>query len=242
MTRIAHLNQEPIIEARDVSRHDPVSDRTLLFSANLKLFPGDRLGLIGPSGCGKSTFLRAMALLDPVQNGEILHHGQPIPPEAIPHYRQEILYLPQRPTMYPGTVRDNLAKPFLFAAATNDFDEEKALGFLDLLNRDKVFLEQNAKHLSGGEQQVVAFVRGLLLNPRTLLLDEPTASLDSISTQRFETVLENWQDPVHNNAGQPTDHLKRSLIFAGHDHAQVQRLTDHVIEIIDGTLDLERPH
>jgi putative ABC transport system ATP-binding protein len=146
---------------------------------DLTLAPGERLGLAGPSGCGKTTFLRAIAgLQDPLQ-GEVRLRGEAAGTPDWPAYRRRVVLVSQQPVMQDGRVAEVLARPFGYASAAGAYPAARAAAWLDALALPPAVLDQQARTLSVGQQQRVALVRGLLLEPSVLLLDEPTASLDA---------------------------------------------------------------
>jgi putative ABC transport system ATP-binding protein len=183
----------------------------------LEVRAGDRLALTGPSGSGKTILLRALAYLDPHDEGNIEWNGRPLRAEAIPAYRKEVVYLHQRPALFEGTVEDNLKYPFTLKSHRGKrFDRSRALSIIKTLERDSAFLEKSSRDLSGGEAQIVALIRSLQLDPTIMLLDEPTASLDRATAETVEGLLDRWQREVPG---------ERRFIWVSHDPGQAERMS-----------------
>src|SRR6201996_5420512 len=106
------MTAAPLVDAEDITRRDPQSGQVLLHPTRFALQAGDRVAITGPSGSGKSVFLRALALLDPLDSGRILWHGAPVERTAIPRYRRNVAYIRQRPALLDGSVEDNPRSPF----------------------------------------------------------------------------------------------------------------------------------
>ena len=141
--------------------------KVLLQDLSLQLDPGTSLLIMGPSGCGKSTLIRALAGIWPYASGTVL-----LPAEA------RVMFLPQRPYLPMGTLRDALLYPY-----TSRVAQEQLPTILDLcfLTHLKPALDQThdwSQSLSLGEQQRIAFARILLQRPDYMFLDEATASVD----------------------------------------------------------------
>lgn len=218
-----------LISARGISRRDPLGERLLLQPADFTLHAGDRVAVSGKSGSGKSVLLRSLALLDPLDSGEILWRDTVIAADAIALYRRHVCYLGQRAALFEGTVEDNLRYPFsLKVAGQQRYDPQKVLGLLEQAGRDERFLRQHSSELSGGEAQITAMVRVLQLDPQVLLLDEPTASLDPDSAQRVEHLVTAWCGA---SAQTP-----RGYLWISHDPQQALRIGQRQLHMADGQL------
>ncbi|HEY0839191.1 MAG TPA: ATP-binding cassette domain-containing protein, partial [Vulgatibacter sp.] len=166
--------------------------------------------------------LRAIAGLDRVDEGRVELDGRTPRQWEPPAFRARVCYLHQRPALWDASVEANLAAPFaLRAHAGKAFDRRRAAALLEDLGKDEAFLDARAKDLSGGESQVVALVRALLVDPRVLLLDEPTASLDRAAAARAEALLLDWiaEDPG------------RAFLWTSHDPDQLDRIATRRVDV-----------
>ena len=217
-----------MLEARNLRRRKPDSDDWLLDDISLRLEPGQRAALVGPSGSGKSLSLRALALLDPLDGGQVIWQGMAVADSYVPDFRRQVVYLQQRPALFAGTVELNLQQPFILKRNAHlKFDRARAVKLLSHVGRESDLLSRRREDLSGGESQLVALIRALLLDPQVLLLDEPTASLDSTSVRAVEDLVDQW------HGGSPGE---RSLIWVSHDAAQAARVADTQWQIDKGRL------
>lgn len=203
-------SDETVLDLRDGGRL--VDDRWLWRGLTLSLRAGERVALEGPSGSGKTLLLRTLAGLDPLDEGSLALLGTPLTRWAMPEYRSKVAYLAQRPAMVEGSVEDNLRLPFeLRAHATRSWDRARVSAALERLGRDERFLTQDALELSGGEQQLVALVRRIQLEPTVLLLDEPSASLDEDSATALEALVDHWHATSPSHTSVWTSHRSEHL-------------------------------
>lgn len=184
------------------------------------------LGVAGPSGSGKTVLLRTLAGLEPLQSGRLLFRGRAIEDWPMPEYRARVIYVAQRPSMREGDVEAILTGPFRFRVHGDKRPPtDKLLRFLNDLCRDRRFLRQKAERLSGGESQIVAVLRALLLEPEVLLLDEPTASLDEMTTKGIERLISRWF----------SEKPGRACVWTSHDQIQLSRMSNNILSLETAT-------
>lgn len=207
----------PLIRLDGVSKQHPSSPRMLLDRIDLEIHAGESLFLSGRSGSGKSLLLRAIALLDPFDSGDLYWKGHPVSNSETPQYRSQVMYIRQTAALGEGSVTDCLSAPFdLQTHRHHRLDLSRVHQQLQDLNYPPDLLQQDVENLSGGERQIIQLIRALQLEPQVLLLDEPTASTDPATTERIEAMLRQW---CHQDS-------QRSLIWVSHSPEQVQRLLD----------------
>jgi len=209
----------PLLDAGGLRRN--VEGRTLFEGFALRLTAGERVAVTGPSGSGKTVLMRTLAGLEPPAAGEIRFLGLPLATWHMPEYRSRVMLLAQRPSLPEGTVEDALRAPFAFRVHRGRrYASALALAFLERVDRGRSFLERRTETLSGGEAQIAALLRVLLLEPQVLLLDEPTASLDAAARGAVEALVAAWLDrPAGPRQG-------RGYLWTSHDEAQVARVSD----------------
>lgn len=224
----------PLIEAENVGRRATDRDEWLLHDASLVLHGGERVALVGPSGSGKTLFLRALAHLDPLEKGEIRWHGKLVSRDQIPKYRSSVIYLHQRPVLVHGTVEENLRLPFqLGVHRARRYNPAVAMHRLADLGRPASFLSRPTADLSGGEQQLVAVLRALQLEPEVLLLDEPSAALDDSTKVLLERVIAQWMNEADRG---------RALVWVTHDEEQARRICSRYVVLSAGQIVQEVPN
>ena len=148
----------------------------ILNGVNLELAPGELVGIIGPNGAGKSTMLKALFGLIPITSGDVRYKGEDISKlKAHELVERGIGYVPQNNNVFPSlTVEENLEMG-LYLRPERMKARMSAVG--DMFPRLAERMKQRAGSLSGGERQMLAMGRALMMEPEVLLLDEPSAGL-----------------------------------------------------------------
>ena len=212
----------------NLGRKDPASQRWLLRGVNLQVASGDRCAVVGPSGSGKTLLLRSLSLLDSLDEGEVRWNGKTHHGSSVPDYRRQVVYLHQRPALWEGTVEANLQRPFqLQLHQARKFDRSQIINWLAVLGRTESFLAQPQQELSGGEVQLVGFLRAIQLDPSVLLLDEPTASLDLETAMAMERLIDLWM---------AADADTRAFLWVTHDRGQADRVSNRILQMKQGEL------
>jgi branched-chain amino acid transport system ATP-binding protein len=169
---------DPLIRVADV-KAGYVPGVDILNGCSMELHPGELIGIIGPNGAGKSTLLKALFGLLNVREGVVTYRGKDISrAEAHELVELGIGYVPQRDNVFPSlTVEENLEMgAFLRPKQVRDRIEYVSEMFPRLAER----LDQRAGSLSGGERQMLAMGRALMMDPQVILLDEPSAGLSPV--------------------------------------------------------------
>jgi phosphate transport system ATP-binding protein len=176
-----------------------------LKNINLKLLDRSITAFMGPSGCGKSTLLRVfnrMYSLYPGQRatGQVLLDGQDILARGVDaaELRLRVGMVFQKPTPFPMSIFDNVAFGLRLSRYIGHSELagriEAALRDAAMWDEVKDKLHEDARGLSGGQQQRLCIARTIALQPEVVLLDEPTAALDPISTLRVEETLQSLRE------------------------------------------------
>lgn len=172
--------------------------------------------ILGPSGSGKSTLLRLCNVLVAPTVGRVRFRGVDLATVDVLTHRRSVGMVFQRPTVFPGTVRDNLL------VADPDLDDATLADVLERADVPVALLDRDADSLSGGEAQRVCLARTLVAGPDVLLLDEPTSALDPDATRNLEA------------RARAVASGTMPLLWVTHDFEQAERVADRRIVIVDG--------
>ncbi|KXB03903.1 hypothetical protein AKJ45_00190 [candidate division MSBL1 archaeon SCGC-AAA261F19] len=190
--------------------------------------------IMGPSGCGKSTFIKCLnRMLETIENarieGEVRIDGKNIydPDVDVLEIRKKIGMVFQKPNPLPMSIRENVLYGPKIHGFTKDMEEtlEGSLKAVGLWNEVKDRLDISAFQLSGGQQQRLCIARALAVEPRAILMDEPTSSLDPTSSKRIESLIRDLRDIYG-----------LTVTVVTHNVHQAKRISDYTIFLYVGEL------
>ena len=169
--------------------------REVLHGLDLTVEPGEMIGLVGPTGAGKTTLINLICRFYDVSAGAILVDGIDVRSFPVEEYRRNIGIVLQEPFLFYGTIAENIAygrpnasREEIVAAAraarAHEFILRLPCGYDSLVG-------ERGQNLSGGERQRISIARALLIDPRILILDEATSSVDTETEREIQAALEN---------------------------------------------------
>ncbi len=210
------------------------SGRVVLSDINVALRRGSITALIGPTGSGKSTFLRTLNRMNDrvpgfMREGDVRFDNQSLWGQSVDllTLRRRIGMLFQRPNPFPMSIKDNVVagvKAHRIAKGKQlDVVCERRLTEVGLWDAVKDRLNDSPFRLSGGQQQLLCLARALAVGPEVLLLDEPTSSLDPVTTESIEALLRNLAPAL-------------TLIVVTHNLGQAMRVSHHTMFFYQGQL------
>ena len=219
---------EPILESHNLSV--TYSGNTAISDVSIQVPKNSVVSLIGPSGCGKSTLLRCfnrmndrIATADVKGSVNFAGHNiydSDIAPSEI-RFRIGMVF--QRPNPFPKSIYENVAFGPRINGITDDLDEvvENSLRRAAVWEEVKDRLNESGLSVSGGQQQRICIARALAVNPEIVLMDEPASSLDPISTQAIEQLIQELSNEV-------------TIIIVTHNMQQATRISDYAAVMMAG--------
>ncbi|MFA4861732.1 ABC transporter ATP-binding protein [Methanoregula sp.] len=213
MIRIEHLGRK-------------IGGTIILQDISIGIKQGEIFTFIGPSGSGKTSLIRLIDLLDLPTSGTIFFDGEDTATNEAARLaiRRRMGMVFQKPAVLNTTVAKNVAFGLKFRGEDKSKISGKITSALDLVGLEG-FEERSAITLSGGEMQRVALARAMVTEPEVLLLDEPTANLDPVSSELIEDLIVRIRNE-----------FKTTIILSTHDMIQGQRLADRIGVIMEGRL------
>lgn len=219
-----------IIKATGIKRSftDGQSTIDVLKGIDFHVKEGEFVAIMGRSGAGKSTLLYQLSLLDTPTSGSIVIDGHTIDTlsnsEKTTFRLHELGYVFQDYSLLPElTAQENIMVPLLMQGLSRQTAEERALSALKSVNLEHR-KDNTPSELSGGEQQRVSIARAITHKPKILFADEPTANLDSFSS---ETVMEIFQ--------KLNKEEKLTIVMVTHE-LEYGKLADRIVKLSDGVV------
>lgn len=208
-------------------------DLTVIKDLNLQINHGEFVAIVGPSGSGKSTVLNLLGCLDKPTSGKIIIDETDVTEldtTSLANFRGEnIGFIFQSFNLIPVlSVYENIEYPLIMIQ--NLAQKERHKRIMELL-KDVDMLDQKDKfpdQLSGGQRQRVAIARALVTKPKIVFADEPTANLDTNTSNQIITLMRNIQQEFNT-----------TFIFATHDE-KIVTAVDRIITIVDGVITDDR--
>lgn len=201
--------------------------KEVLKDVSFSINDGENFTFIGPSGSGKTTILRLIDMLQRPTSGKILIDGTDVTKlrdRAKVQVRRKMSMVFQKPSPLRGSVYANIATGLKYRRMKGDEISRRVSESLGLIGLEG-YEKRTADTLSGGEMQRVALARAIATKPDVLLLDEPTANLDPVSTEKIESLIGDLKNRSH-----------ITVILSTHDMEQGQRLADRIAVVIDGRI------
>lgn len=181
------------IEFQDVTFHYPDGEEQVLEHFNLKVERGTNVAIVGETGAGKSTLVNLVCRFFEPTEGKILIDGRDARDRSLQWLHSSLGYVLQTPHLFSGTVRENLKY------GNPDATDEEILAALHTVSADFVLeklekgldteLGEGGDFLSTGEKQLLSFARALLADPRILILDEATSSIDTVTEKAIQSAI-----------------------------------------------------
>ncbi|MBU2982002.1 type I secretion system permease/ATPase [Lentibacter algarum] len=206
--------------------HDEEKANLALSINDLKIDAGEKVAVLGRVGAGKSTLLYALAGTFEPSEGEVLLDDMSLGQIDPSDVRRDVSLLSQDSRLFHGTIRDNLMMGSPQATDKEILEALKISGAIDFVSRMTQGLDypllEDGRGLSGGQRQALMLTRLILRNPRVLILDEPTASMDEQTEQNLINALQEWMND-------------RTVILATH-RMRVLNLVDRIIVVERGKI------
>ncbi|MBF2063368.1 MAG: ATP-binding cassette domain-containing protein [Calothrix sp. C42_A2020_038] len=182
---IFRLEQVCLSAKLNTQNKDNLPGYSILKDISFEVFTGARTAIVGPTGAGKTFLLRLLNRLSEPTSGKIYFENQDYFKIPVLQLRSSVVMVPQEPKLLGMTVKDALSYPLVLRALPKVEVQQRVSYWVEQLQIPNDWLGRNEVQLSVGQRQLVAIARGLVIQPKVLLLDEPTSSLDIAYLERL---------------------------------------------------------
>ena len=199
-------------------------NKKVIDNVDLEVYEGEFLTLLGSSGCGKTTILRAISGLDKPTKGKVYIDG--IDVTNLEPQKRQVNTIFQNYALFPlMSIYDNVAFGLKMKKVPKDKIDKRVKEMLELVHLEG-YENRKPKELSGGEQQRVSIIRGLINNPKVLLLDEPLSALDLKLRKKMHVELKQLQKK-----------LGITFVYVTHDQDEALSMSDRVVVLKEGRIE-----
>ena len=192
--------------------------KTVLDIKSLTIEKEKITGITGPNGCGKSTLLNIISGIDDEFSGDISYDGQALSRSIA----DNMTYVFQKPYLFKRSVLENIAYPLKLRGLSHEQRDKRAMEMMVRFEIEDL-KDERADLLSGGESQKVALARALVFEPKLLLLDEPTSSIDPDSIQVMEREILDFNKKT-----------QATIVIVTHNMDQASRLCHNILSLNQG--------
>ena len=192
--------------------------KTVLDIKSLSIEKERITGIIGPNGCGKSTLLNIISGIDDEFSGDISYNGQALSRGEV----ENMTYVFQKPYLFKRSVLENIAYPLKLRGLSHEKRDKRAMEMMVRFEIEDL-KDERADLLSGGESQKVALARALVFEPKLLLLDEPTSSIDPDSIEVMEREILDFNKKT-----------QATIVIVTHNMDQASRLCHNILSLNQG--------
>lgn len=216
------MEKKVIVKLEDFEKS--YGEKTVIKKLDLEVYEGEFLTLLGSSGCGKTTILRCISGLEEPTKGRIYLDGKDV--TYLEPQKRHVNTIFQNYALFPFmTVKENVSFGLKMKKIDPEEIEKRVKEMIELVHLEG-YENRKPKELSGGEQQRVSIIRGLINNPRVLLLDEPLSALDLKLRKKMQIELKRLQRE-----------LEVTFIYVTHDQDEALSMSDRIVVLNEGIIE-----
>ena len=215
----------PILELKQASLAASVGADYLLRDITFAVNQKEKIAIVGASGSGKTSLLRLLNHLVSPSAGKLLYQEVCYTEQNILQLRKQVVLVTQEPKLLGMTGKDALRYPLQLQKLSDREIDRRFAKYSDMLQIPPAWLERDELNLSLGQRQLIAIARGLMLEPKVLLLDEPTSALDRRICDRLLMVL-----------NQLNEHRQVTILMVNHQLEISESFAERILYLDEGKL------